>query len=207
MDKIKTAKILKILQRFRGVPSIYNKTPFKILISTVLSQRTRDENTIKASKALYKLASTPRKILKLNQKKIEQAIKPAGFYKNKAKTIKKLCKVLIEKHKGEVPSNFQALVALPGVGRKTANCVLVYAFRKPAIPVDTHVHRVSNRLGIVKTKTPEQTEFALVKIVPKRYWIDLNDSFVKFGQQICLPVKPKCPNCPVNKFCDYYQTN
>ncbi len=208
MDKkAKAIRVIRILRRFRGVESVRHETPFKVLISTILSQRTRDENTIKASKALFNIASTPQKILKLNQKKLEQVIKPSGFYKNKTKTIKRVCTMLVDEYNGCVPNSFEKLIKLPGVGRKTANCVLVYAFRKPAIPVDTHVHRVSNRIGLVKTKTPEQTELALIKIVPKCYWIDLNDSMVKFGQQVCLPRSPRCSICPVKKLCNYYLKN
>src|SRR3989344_371356 len=203
--------VLKALESFQKQETMLaqfgTRSAFQILISTILSARTKDTTTIPISKKLFAKYPSAKNLAAADMKEIQKMIYGIGFYKTKAARIIEVAKILCEKYGGLVPDSLEKLLELPGVGRKTANCVLVYAFRKPSIPVDTHVHRISNRLGIVKTKTPEQTEFALVKIVPKRYWIDLNDSFVKFGQQICLPVKPKCPNCPVNKFCDYYQTN
>ena len=174
---------------------------FKILISTILSARTRDSNTRKATKDLFKKFNTPKKIAEAPQGEIEELIRPAGFYRVKAARIKEVSQILLNDYEGKVPKTFNQLNALPGVGPKTANCVLVYAFNIPAIPVDTHVHRISNRLGWVKTKTPEQTQKALEKKLPKDLWTRINRIFVKFGQQICLPNNPKHEECPVEDFC------
>lgn len=184
-----------------------SKDPYKVLISCILSLRTRDETTLPASSRLFKLASTPAEMIKLEDKTIEQAIYPVGFYKRKTKTIKEISKALIENYNSIVPSSLDELLKFKGIGRKTANIVLVYAYDKDAIPVDTHLHRIPNRLGWIKTKTPEETEIKLREIVPKRYWKDLNDTFVTFGQNICKPIGPKCSICPVNGFCSYYKTN
>ena len=175
--------------------------PFKILISTILSARTRDSNTRIATEKLFAKYNTPELIAKANIEELEQLIRSSGFYKVKANRIKKVSNVLIDDHNGIVPDNFDELIKLPGVGAKTANCVLVYAFNIPAIPVDTHVHRISNRLGWVKTKSPEKTEKALKIKIPKELWLKLNRLFVRFGQQICLPNRPKCEICPINDFC------
>lgn len=180
------------------------KTPFQILISTIISARTKDEVTKQASERLFKLAKTPQDMLKLSEEEIAQAIYPAGFYKNKAKSIKSVAKDIVEKFNGKVPDNLDDLLKLKGVGRKTANLVLALSFKKPAICVDTHVHRITNRLCFVKTKTPEETEFALMKKVPKEHWNRINDIFVAFGQTICKPVKPKCDICPVKNLCCFY---
>jgi len=181
--------------------------PFKILIATVLSQRTRDAKTDIASDALFKVYNTPQKLANADPKKVRQLIKPVGFYNQKTKRIIQISKILLEKYDGKVPGNIETMVTLPGVGRKTANCVMVYAFKKPALPVDSHVHRVSNRIGLVKTKTPEQTEFALMKVIPKKYWIDINELIVRHGQVICNPITPKCSICPIKPWCDYYKAN
>ncbi len=133
-------------------------------------------------------------------------IKIAGFYRNKAAKIKEVCKILEDEYEGKVPEDFDLLMELPSVGRKTANCVLVFGFGKPAIPVDTHVHRISNRLGLVKTKMPEETEEALTKILPKKYWLDINHMFVTFGKTICRPISPKCYECPVSDLCKWYNS-
>ena len=178
--------------------------PFEVLIATILSQRTRDENTEKASEQLFRKYDTPEKIASAPLKKIEKLIKPSGFYKTKAKRIREVSKIINKKYGGKVPADFDKLLALPGVGRKTANCVLVYGFGKKAIPVDTHVHRISNRLGIVKTKTPEQTELKLIKKVPKKYWLMYNELFVKFGQDMCRPMGPKCDICHLTNLCEHY---
>ncbi len=179
--------------------------PFKVLISCILSLRTRDETTAKVSKRLYDLADNPYDMAKLDAKKIARAIKSVNYYKTKARRIKGICKELTEKYNGKVPSDIDALLAFKGVGRKTANIVLVYGFHKKGIPVDTHVHRVSNRLGWVHTKTPEKTEMALRAMLPGKYWMDINDLFVQFGQNICTPRNPKCDICPVSRYCDYYK--
>lgn len=178
------------------------KDPFTTLISCLLSLRTKDEVTAKASIRLLKKYNTPEKILKLSNKQIEKLIYPVGFYRIKAKRIREICKVLIEKYKGKVPNDFNELIKLKGVGPKTANIVMTYGhFKKGYLPIDTHCHRIPNRIGWIKTKTPEQTEEDLKKILPKRYWHDFNELFVQFGQHICLPVSPWCSRCPISKFC------
>jgi endonuclease-3 len=178
--------------------------PFKILIGTILSQRTRDSNTEKAVNQLFSVYKNIHELANGKERIIEKLIKPAGFYRVKAKRIKKVSKIIIKEYNGKVPNNLDQLLSLPSVGRKTANCVLVYGFNKPAIPVDTHVHRVSNRLGIVKTKEPEETEIVLTKLLDKKYWLEINEFFVKFGQTICRPVNPKCDICKLNKTCSYF---
>lgn len=175
--------------------------PFKILISTILSARTRDANTREATEKLFSKYNTPKQIAKADVEELEQLIYKSGFYKVKAARIKEVSKLLVEKFAGKVPKTFEDLIELPGVGTKTANCVLVYAFKVPAIPVDTHVHRISNRLGLVKTKKPNETEKALRALIPKNQWIRINRLFVRFGQEICLPNNPKCDDCPINNCC------
>lgn len=180
--------------------------PYRVLIRTILSQRTRDENTDRASAQLFSQYHTMTEIASADPTRLEPLIRPAGFYRVKAQRIVEVSKKLLEEFKGQVPDDIKNLLKLPGVGRKTANCVLVYGFQKPAIPVDVHVHRISNRLGLVKTKTPEETEVELEKIVPKEYWIELNDLMVQFGQTICRPQSPRHEECPLQDICDYYQT-
>ena len=175
--------------------------PFKILISTILSARTRDANTRIATEKLFAKYNTPESIANANIDEIEHLVKSSGFYKVKAARIKEVSKILIEEYNSSVPDNYEELLNLPGVGSKTANCVLVYAFKIPAIPVDTHVHRISNRLGWVKTKYPLKTEVALKNTIPKELWIKLNRLLVRFGQQICIPIKPKCDICSINDIC------
>ncbi len=177
--------------------------PFKILISTILSLRTKDQITAQASDRLFKVADTPEKILKLSEKEIVKLIYPVGFYRNKAKIIKEISKILVEKFDSKVPDDLETLLSFKGVGRKTANLVLSEGFGKPAICVDVHVHRISNRIGLVKTKSPEETEFKLMDILPKKYWKYINFVLVAFGQTICKPVKPKCKDCPIVKYCEY----
>ena len=175
--------------------------PFKILISTILSARTKDSNTRIATEKLFAKYNTPKKIAEADIEEIQHLIKASGFYRVKAARIKEVAKVLINEYNGFVPENYEDLMSLPGVGSKTANCVLVYAFKVPAIPVDTHVHRISNRLGWVKTKNPLQTEKALRNSIPKELWLKLNRLFVRFGQQVCLPIRPKCEICIIEKQC------
>ncbi|WP_028950082.1 endonuclease III domain-containing protein [Sulfurihydrogenibium subterraneum] len=177
--------------------------PYKVLIATILSLRTKDQTTALASDRLFKVADTPEKMVKLSEEEIAKLIYPVGFYKNKAKTIKEISKIILERYGGKVPDNLEDLLSLKGVGRKTANLVLSEGYGKPAICVDVHVHRISNRLGLVKTKTPEETEFKLMEISPKKYWRDINWVLVAFGQTICKPVKPMCDKCPVSKFCEF----
>ena len=177
-------------------------TPFSTLISCILSLRTKDEVTDKASVRLLKKYDTPEKILKLSEEQIRERIFPVGFYKVKAKRIKEISKTLIDKYDGKVPKDFNELMKLKGVGRKTANIVMVYGHKKQNyIPVDTHCHRIPNRLGWIKTKKPEETEEELKKILPKKYWEDFNNLFVKFGQTICVPISPLCSKCLINSYC------
>lgn len=181
--------------------------PYKILIGTILSARTRDETTAQVIKMLFSQFKNPDELSRADLKVIKKLIQKIGFYNVKATRIKEVSKILVEKYNSKVPSNFEDLLTLPGVGRKTANCVLVYGFRKPAIPVDIHVHRISNRIGIVNTKKPEETEIDLQKSIDRRYWTGVNETFVTFGQNICLPIKPKCNLCHLTKICKYYGKN
>lgn len=180
---------------------VWSAEPFRVLVSTVLSQRTRDENTHIASERLFSKYDKPEQMAKVSNSEMEKLIKSAGFYREKAKKIKALSKIIIEDYGGKTPDNIDDLLKLPGVGRKTANCVLVYAYQKPAIPVDVHVHRISNRLGLVKTRNPEETEQELMKKIPKKHWIEINHSMVRFGQRICMPIIPKCSECPLSEVC------
>jgi endonuclease III len=181
--------------------------PFKILIGTILSARTRDEVTTAVIKALFSRFKNPDELSRANLSDIKKLIQKIGFYNVKASRLKEVSQLIIKKYNGEVPSNLDDLLTLPGVGRKTANCVLVYGFKKSAIPVDIHVHRISNRIGIVNTKNPEETENILQKSIDKKYWIRVNETFVTFGQNICLPIKPKCNVCQLTKMCKYYSKN
>ena len=183
---------------------VHGATPFLILISTIISLRTKDEVTLKAAKRLFEIAKTPAEIIDLGSEKIEQLIYPAGFYKTKAKTIIGISKDIISKFNGIVPDEIDDLLTLKGVGRKTANLVLSVGYNKNAICVDTHVHRISNRLGYVKTKNADETEFALRKKLPEKYWIKYNDYLVAFGQNVCKPINPKCEICQFKKICDFY---
>ncbi len=178
------------------------RDPFTTLISCLLSLRTKDEVTAKASLRLLKKHNTPEKILKLSQKQIEKLIYPVGFYRTKAKRIKEISGVLINEYNSKVPNDFDELMKLKGVGRKTANIVMTYGhFKRDYLPIDTHCHRIPNRLGWIKTKTPEETEEALKKLLPKRFYYDFNELFVQLGQAICVPVSPLCSKCPINKYC------
>ena len=181
--------------------------PFKILIGTILSARTRDEVTTAVIKALFSRFKNPDELSRANLSDIKKLIQKIGFYNVKASRLKEVSQLIIKKYNGEVPSNLDDLLTLPGVGRKTANCVLVYGFKKAAIPVDIHVHRISNRIGIVNTKNPEETENVLQKSIDKKCWIRVNETFVTFGQNICLPIKPKCNVCQLTKMCKYYSKN
>ncbi len=181
--------------------------PLSILIGTILSARTRDENTSIVVKKLFSRYKTARSLARAKVSDVEKIIKSTGFYHVKARRIIEVASIIDSQYYGKVPDNLDELLKLPGVGRKTANCVLVYAFEKPAIPVDTHVHRISNRLGLVETKTPEETEFALMEKIPKKYWLQINDTFVMYGQNICKPISPMCDVCQIKKECNYYKTN
>lgn len=176
-------------------------SPWHVLISTIISLRTKDEVTGKAAERLFKKAYTPEAMLKLSYAQIEKLIYPAGFYKTKAKTIKELARVILEEYDGKVPDEIDELVKLKGVGRKTANLVLIEGYQKDAMCVDTHVHRISNRFGYVATKSPDETEMALRKKMAKKYWKGYNELLVTFGQNHCVPISPKCSTCPVSKWC------
>ncbi len=208
MDNKNIDKVISILKkevkRLR-VPIVtevsWDKNPFHVLISCILSLRTKDATTAKAFERLNKLADTPQKMVKLSTKQIEKAIYPVGFYKTKAKRIKEMCGVLIEDYKGRVPDDIDELLKLKGVGRKTANLVVALGYGGDGICVDTHVHRISNRLGYVKTKNPYETEMALRRKLPKKYWIIYNDLLVAWGQNICVPISPWCSRCAIRKYC------
>ena len=176
--------------------------PFPILISTILSLRTKDEVTAKAAERLLALAGTPEEMLKLSEGKIIKAIYPVGFYRNKAKTILHISRELIDRFHSRVPDTIEQLLTLKGVGRKTANLVVALGYNKEGLCVDTHVHRISNRLGYVKTKTPDETEFALRKKLPSKYWLRYNTLMVAFGRHVCVPISPFCSRCPVFAYCD-----
>jgi endonuclease-3 len=210
MDNKTIEKVLKILKKKYKewkppiVTEIASRTkdPFRVLISTVLSSRTKDAVTRKASRRLFDKVSTPRALAKLSPGEIEELIYPVGFFHTKARRLPSLARILIDEHKGKVPDTLEELLRLPGVGRKTANLVLTVGFGKVGICVDTHVHRISNRLGYVKTKKPEETEFALREKLPLKWWIVYNDFLVTLGQNICFPRNPDCKECPVGKFCE-----
>lgn len=199
-------KIIEVLKeeykgRLTALDDSSLKDPFQILISCLLSLRTRDETTIDASKRLFSIAKSPEEILKLSRDEIEKAIYPVGFYRKKAETIYEISRRLVEEYGSSVPDNIDELLKFKGVGRKTANIVITHAYQKPGIAVDTHVHRISNRLGLVSTKNPEETEFALKKVIPEEYWISLNSLFVIHGQTICTPLSPKCSKCIIKEYC------
>jgi endonuclease-3 len=194
------------LTALRGLQSEEQGDPFKILIGTILSARSRDENTTKVVNKLFARFKTPQDIALADIDEIKKIIHSIGFYNVKAVRIKQVSQMLVSKFGGQVPCEIDQLLELPGVGRKTANCVLVYAFDRPAIPVDVHVHRISNRLGLVDTKMPEQTEIELSRLVDRRLWTKVNDTFVMYGQNICLPIRPNCGSCDLKKMCRYYST-
>lgn len=180
----------------------FKETPFKVLMSCLLSLRTQDKTTHGASLRLFSLAQTPKEMLTLPVPKIEKAIYPVGFYRTKAKKIHEICKILLNSYDGKVPDSIEELLKLPGVGRKTANLVITVGYNKLGICVDTHVHRISNRLGYVKTKTPEETEMALRKKLPEKYWMEYNDLLVTYGQNLCKPISPFCSRCKIGLYCD-----
>lgn len=215
--------ILNELRKAAGAPAIVSSSnpgrkrlaqsavvssadPFKVLISTVLSQRTRDQNTEKAAKQLFAKYHNAKVLASAPLTDVRKLIKQAGFFKVKAVRIKEISRQLIERFNGRVPADLQSLLSLPGVGRKTANCVLVYGFKQPALPIDVHVHRISNRIGLVETKNPEQTEQTLAQVVPKKFWAKINHLMVKYGQKICLPRNPKCESCGIRQQCDYFKS-
>ena len=202
-----TKKILKILyKKYATINTTLNKMrsnpeAFKILISCLLSLRARDENTEKVSKALFKIAKTPKEISSIPIKKLEKIIYSSGHYKKKARVLKHVSKEILKRFNGRVPKTREELMSIKGIGPKTANIVLAFAFNQCVIPVDTHCHRVPNRLGIIKTKTPEKSEFALNEIIPDKEKCEFNSVFVQFGKEICQPISPKCSICSLNKYC------
>lgn len=184
---------------------VTNRDAYKILISTMLSLRTKDSTTRDASMRLFEKAGNPKDMLKLSEEEIAKLIYPVGFYRVKAKNILEVSKTIIDDYNGKVPDEIDELLKLRGVGRKVANLVITEAFDKYGICVDTHVHRISNRFGYVSTKKPEQTEFALRKKLPKKYWRVYNDTLVIYGQNLCKPINPLCNQCSVSKYCDYFK--
>jgi endonuclease-3 len=207
-----TAEISQIVRTLQRTRSGWNPTsvaqiaeesrdPFRVLVSCLISLRTKDEVTAESSARLFRLAATPRAMLALPAARIARTIYPAGFYRTKARTIRAISRTLLAEHGGRVPGELEALLRLKGVGRKTANLVVTVGHGKPGICVDTHVHRISNRLGFVRTKTAEQTEFALRAVLPRRFWIPYNDLLVSFGQNLCKPISPLCTRCPVQALC------
>jgi endonuclease-3 len=177
------------------------ESPFRVLISCILSLRTQDATTAKASHRLFAIADSPQAMVKLSAKKIAELIYPVGFYKTKALNILEMCQTIIDQYHGRVPDEIDELLKFKGVGRKTANLVVTLGYNKPGICVDTHVHRISNRWGYIKTATPEKTEIALRTKLPKRYWIEYNNLLVNFGQHLCRPISPLCSACPIKKYC------
>jgi endonuclease-3 len=178
------------------------RDPFKVLISCIISLRTKDEVTRESSLRLFEAADNPNKMSGLTEKRIEKLIYPAGFYRVKAKNIREISRRIANEYHERVPDEIDELLKLPGVGRKTANLVVSMGFGKPGICVDTHVHRISNRLGYVRTKTPKETEFALRGKLPPQYWMDVNDLLVTYGQHICAPTSPYCSTCRLAPCCD-----
>ena len=202
IKRIKNANLpqtefVKIMENFQD--------PFKVLICCILSLRTNDKTTYPCSLRMLELGEKPEDFLKIDRETLAKAIYPVGFYQNKSQQILDIAKELVEKYNSKVPDTIEELVKFKGVGRKTANLVLAKGFNKPAICVDVHVHRISNRLGWVKTKTPDETEMALRKLLPKKHWLDINTILVTFGQNLCKPQKPNCKNCPISEFCEKYK--
>jgi endonuclease III len=210
MDDRHMAEIIRLLEKElekRAIPIVSQlaeerRDPFEILISTLLSLRTKDEVTAAATERLFTLASTPEEMLRLSEEEIRKAIYPVGFYRKKAETIRHVCRDLIDRFHARVPDTLDTLLTLKGVGRKTANLVVTLGFNGAGVCVDTHVHRISNRLGYVRTKTPEETEFALRKKLPPQYWSRYNTLLVAFGRYTCRPISPFCSICPLAVYCD-----
>ena len=209
IDKI-MKELLKVTKRMpmpvvTEIKLVTNRDAYKILISTMLSLRTKDSTTRDASMRLFEKAGNPKDMLKLSEEEIAKLIYPVGFYRVKAKYILEVSQTIIDDYNGKVPDEIDELLKLRGVGRKVANLVITEAFDKYGICVDTHVHRISNRFGYVSTKKPEQTEFALRKKLPKKYWRVYNDTLVIYGQNLCKPINPLCNQCSVSKYCDYFK--
>jgi endonuclease-3 len=219
MNNINWDKIFSALEKWRKTissgtngadPSVstvaehYRREPWAVLVSTIISLRTKDEVTLVSSKRLLEKAGSPAKLKDMKETAIEKLIYPAGFYRNKAVSLKKIAAILLEKYDGKIPASMEELLALPGVGRKTANLVLNEAFDLDAICVDIHVHRISNRCGWLSSKTPEETEMILREILPKKYWKRINYLLVLYGQKLCRPVSPYCSQCIIEKYCNRY---
>ena len=199
-------KVLEILSGTYGTnPWNWHtrQTPFQVLIGTVLSQRTRDKKTDEAAKALFSRYPSAEMLAAADVEEIARLIRPANYYNTKALRIKEISKIILEKHSGNTPDTVPELMQLPGVGKKTAACVMVYGFGKKALPVDTHVHRISNRIGLIKTRSPDESEKELWKLVPEDYIMHYNELMVKHGQNICRPISPLCHECPIVEFCEY----
>ncbi|MDY7026858.1 MAG: endonuclease III [Spirochaetota bacterium] len=209
MNSLSFAEIFRRVKkcvRDSQIPSVseiagIDRDPYQILISTVLSLRTKDNVTAAAARRLFDAAATPEEMIRLPEKRIQELIYPAGFYRVKAQNIRSISQILLETYNGEVPRSQEALMELPGVGLKTANLTLSLGFQLPYICVDTHVHRISNRLGWVETKTPIETERTLQTVLPKKHWIEINELFVRFGQSVCTPQSPRCSECPLQPGC------
>lgn len=202
------SRIIALLKKYypaEEFAKVNSRDPYKVLVSCILSLRTKDTVSYPASKRLFRLADTPKKMVKISKQHLESVIYPVGFYHTKAKNILDISKRLIYRYDSKVPNTINELLKFNGIGRKTANIVITYGYSIPGIAVDTHVHRISNRLGLVKTKTPEKTEFALRKIIPVKYWIILNELLVRHGQSICKPIRPLCDKCMIKKYCRYYK--
>lgn len=200
-------KIMRALERaVQALPepivtAMHDASPWAILVTTLLSLRTRDVVTGVVASELLAESPRPEDMLALTQAELADRIRRVGFYNTKAATLQRVAKIILETHGGRVPDTLEELLALPGVGRKTANLVLIHGFGKPGICVDTHVHRISNRLGFVQTKTADQTEFALREVLPTQWWMKINSILVTWGQQVCLPRRPRCARCPVTELC------
>jgi len=210
MAKKDVVKILRILMKKTmkmPLPSVSQiqeelDDPFKVLVSCIMSLRTKDETTYPTSVKLFKIAKTPKQIANMPLAKLKKIIRPVNYYKTKAERIKKISQQIVKDYGNKVPDDFDELMKFKGVGRKTANIVMTYGHGKEGhIAVDTHVHRLSNRLGWVKTKSPEKTEFALKKVVPRKYWYWVNELFVRYGQNVCNPISPFCSKCVIEKYC------
>lgn len=201
-----TSVIETLKEEYVGLDMVreFGSDPYKMLVAVVLSARSRDEVTVPVARRLFSEAKTPYEMIKLSNRRIEELIRPIGFFRNKSKFVKDLSKALVERHDGDVPGSRDELMRLPGVGRKTANVILSQIFDQAAIAVDTHVHRIANRLGWIETQTPEETENELMSIIDRTYWRDINEVMVNHGQKICSPIRPKCGECPVSKWCEYY---
>ncbi len=200
----KAYKILNILkQDFLDKSVVEFGDPFRVLVSTIISQRTKDETTAKVSKKLFAIYGNVKKLADADRDKVEKIVKPSGLAGSKSKNLINTSKIIVEKYRGIVPSSMTELIQLPGVGRKTASCVINYAFKKPAIAVDVHVHRIFNRIGIIKTKTPESTESALKQIYKEKDWIYINRIFVRFGKEVCFSRSPNCARCKLNSMCKF----